>query len=302
MTAVFKRARRAVRRRAYWLYLLSQMRRLWRMRRDAAEARARGGLTLVSRTPAFDRRSDTVFVLGSGASINDLGPAFWDHVADCDSIGFNNWLVHDFVPNFYMRETAFDPVANEVFISLLRQRRDTFGALPFILRRGFTNRRAAIWPEVSARLREHITGPVCLPDVLNIPAETETEMRSFCRVFRRLGLHRDRDLHLDCRASLSQLIYFGLVQGYSDIVLCGIDLNTKIYFWEDPRWTGPRVDLPSNNSNNAQHRTMDPSLGLPIDRIVAVMRDELLSPAGVRLHVARPNSALASFLPVYHLP
>lgn len=302
MNTVLRSAARAVRQQAYWVYLLSQTRRILQMRRNAIAARAQDGLALISLTPAFNRRSDTLFILGSGASINELDPAFWEHVTKYDSIGFNNWLVHDFVPDFYMREFPLEISANQQFSKIFRKKREQYGQLPFLLRPGFTARRAAIWPKALALFQPLVSGPICLPDVVNVPAETEAEMRSFCRLWRKLRLHRNVDIHIDCRASVSQLIYFGLTQGYRDIVLCGIDLNTKTYFWEDPRWTGSRVKLPPNNSTTAQHRTMDPNLGLPIDRIVAAMHDELLKPAGVQLYVARPSSALAAFLPVYPLP
>lgn len=302
MNTALSLARRSVRRRAYWVYVLSQTRRILQMRRNAAQARAQSGLQLISHTPAFDRQSDTLFILGSGASINELDTDFWKYVAKHDSIGFNNWMVHDFVPDFYMREFPLEISENKNFAKIFRENHKKYDHVPFLLRRGFTQRRAAIWPEALALFQSLVAGPLCLPDVVNVPAETEAEMRSFCRLWRKLGLHRNVDVHIDCRASVSQLIYFGLVQGYRNIVLCGIDLNTKAYFWEDDRWTGSRVNLPPNNSATAQHRTMDPKLGLPIDKIMAAMHDELLKPAGVQLYVARPSSALAAFLPVYALP
>lgn len=301
VNTVLKSIRRAVRQRAYWVYLLSETWRMMRMRRNAAAVRERDNLELISRTSAFARQSDTLFILGSGASINELNPTFWKHVAKFDSIGFNNWLIHYFVPNFYMREAPRDLRTEYAFTDMLRKKED-YKVVPFILRRGLTARRLALWSDTLRLLRSVPTGTLCLPDVVNAPAETEDEMRKFCRIWRRLGLQKDINLHIDCRASLSQLLYFGFVQGYSDIVLCGIDLNTAEYFWEDSRWKGGKVDLPSSTPTRGQHKTMDPTFGLPIKSVVAAMHDELLKPAGVRLYVARPSSALADFLPVYDFP
>src|SRR5487761_104302 len=39
------------------------------------------------------RRSDTVYVFGSGASLNDLGMDAWAEIARHDTFGFN-WFVH----------------------------------------------------------------------------------------------------------------------------------------------------------------------------------------------------------------
>src|SRR5689334_18683341 len=39
------------------------------------------------------RRSDTVFVLGSGASLNEIPQHEWEAIAEHDTLGFN-WFVH----------------------------------------------------------------------------------------------------------------------------------------------------------------------------------------------------------------
>ncbi|MFN3144943.1 MAG: hypothetical protein ACE368_06605 [Paracoccaceae bacterium] len=296
-----KAVRRLVRRNAYWLFLLSQFPRLRGMVRSAGEERQASGLLNISETPELIRRSERLFILGSGASINDLPSDFWDVVRSSDSIGFNNWMVHWFVPDFYMRETPLESIHNQQFAKILKKKHETFAPLPYIARRGFTRRRREVWPEGLKVLQDLVTGPICLPNVINVPAETEEEMRKFCRIWRRLGLHKNADLHLDIRASILQLTYFGFVQGYKEIVLCGIDLVSKEYFWEDPRWSGEDFGLPPNKSQNERHRTLDPEFGLPIDRVICALNDELLVPEGVKLYVASPKSALAAFLPIYEL-
>lgn len=49
------------------------------------------------------RTSEKLFILGSGLSINEI--VDWAHIAAHDSVGFNFWLIHDFVPDFYFIET-----------------------------------------------------------------------------------------------------------------------------------------------------------------------------------------------------
>ena len=55
-------------------------------------------------TDDFKKRktSDTLFVLGSGPSINDLTADDWATIGTHNSVGFNWWMVHDFVPSFYL--------------------------------------------------------------------------------------------------------------------------------------------------------------------------------------------------------
>ena len=37
------------------------------------------------------KTSDTIFILGSGPSINLITDDQWDHISSCNSIGFNYW-------------------------------------------------------------------------------------------------------------------------------------------------------------------------------------------------------------------
>lgn len=140
---------------------------------------------------------------------------------------------------------------------------------------------------------------LCMPLHLDVPATSEKQLRVFLRLWRRLGLRRWRDVHLSCRASLSTLIYIGVIHGYRHIVLCGIDLNDSRYFWQDETDEPPEYDLVPVAADGERHKTLDPDLGLPIDLVVRVFQEELLTPLGISLHVASTTSALAAFLPVY---
>ena len=51
-------------------------------------------------------KHDTVFILGSGAIITELSPSQWELIRAHDSIGFNNWTMHPFVPTFYFFEPS----------------------------------------------------------------------------------------------------------------------------------------------------------------------------------------------------
>src|SRR5262249_36622754 len=52
------------------------------------------------------RRSETLFILGSGPSINQISEERWRFIASHDSVGVNMWLYHRFVPTFYVVESA----------------------------------------------------------------------------------------------------------------------------------------------------------------------------------------------------
>ena len=52
-----------------------------------------------------NKSSDRLFILGSGSSINKI--KFWDHIKQHDSIGFNYFLFHSFIPKFYIFESTY---------------------------------------------------------------------------------------------------------------------------------------------------------------------------------------------------
>lgn len=53
------------------------------------------------------KTSDTIFILGSGFSINKVSPEYWDIISGYNSIGFNWFCKHDFEPTFFfIREQA----------------------------------------------------------------------------------------------------------------------------------------------------------------------------------------------------
>ena len=69
------------------------------------------------------KRSDFLFILGSGASINRISPERWKSIAQHDTIGFNFWPFHPFVPGMYFFEAIrTNTYAGKVFSEIARRR------------------------------------------------------------------------------------------------------------------------------------------------------------------------------------
>src|SRR5205085_6794487 len=78
---------------------------LWLPRYELA--RRRGRFPLLGNLDLSQlKTSDTLFILGSGPSINAISPDRWEAIARSDSIGFNFWLYHPFVPKIYFFEST----------------------------------------------------------------------------------------------------------------------------------------------------------------------------------------------------
>ena len=64
-----------------------------------------------------NKNSDTLFILGSGESINSI--KIWDKIRSHDSIGFNYFIFNNFVPSFYILESTYPEYKDEYNAQLL---------------------------------------------------------------------------------------------------------------------------------------------------------------------------------------
>ena len=48
------------------------------------------------------KKSNTLFILGSGDSINDINNKQWEEIKQSDSLGINSWLVHKHMPTYML--------------------------------------------------------------------------------------------------------------------------------------------------------------------------------------------------------
>ena len=75
-----------------------------------------------TRINAKSKKSEIVFILGSGSSVNDLSDNDISHIEKHDTIGFNFWLYHDIVPDYYIFETPRDSIRKEEFYKLFSKK------------------------------------------------------------------------------------------------------------------------------------------------------------------------------------
>lgn len=248
-----------------------------------AARRARGRYRLLSAEALRGaRRSDTVFVFGSGASLLDLGPDDWADIAAHDTFGFN-WFVHQ-------RFVRCD-------FHLVRRIADS-------------DRDASVWrPEIEQYFSLIRSSPEFADTVLLLQHEpaaiaanralalglVELERRVFLwRTRPGDELSRSLDEGL-CHGSTTLLdtVNAAYLMGWRRIVLVGVDLYDRRYFWLPPgeaRW----VDAQRGAVAASPHSQSGTGL---IERM-RNWRIEL-SAAGVDLEVHNPRSLLREALPLY---
>ncbi len=235
------------------------------------------------------RRSDIVFVFGSGSSLRALSGADWAAIAAHDTVGFNYFVRQAFVRvDFHLvgeMATGDDHDARRWKPAVLEYAQlidgnPRYDATVLLLQKGWSahqsNRLLA-----SGQLR---------------PGRPVFGYRRTAR-----GAYRAPTRTLDQplvhgAGTLACCVNFAFAMGWKRIVLAGVDLYDSRYFWLEDDVTRPDVAEFRGRTHRDPHSITDaivPYLGR--------WREELARD-GVALDVLNPRSLLAEVLPVFTLP
>ena len=209
-----------------------------RWRRWAEAARKRAGIPLLDEIDLLQiKSSDTLFVLGSGPSINRISAERWKLIAAHDTVGFNWWLYHSFVPRFYFLEVIekeVSPEAFEAYLTLASRRGVDYAS---------TVKIAMEFHRLGTQTLDHL--PISFRKNLfaahkiEAPARNEEELARALRYLQCRGAFEVTGRFpclLKYAASLTTMLVFALKLGYKRVVLCGIDFKTPDYFFQDRRF------------------------------------------------------------------
>lgn len=272
------------------------------------------------------KKSDTLYVLATGGSINFLPAEAWDDIRASDSLGINFWLFHKHVPTWLSCELSRTPSDAEILMRVLEKRLPDYQDTAFLLKDIHKlDERYPKWNQEFPLCRINHCYTLFSPSVRG---RSESSLRLSLRWSRRLGLFEKKGTLWALpmkRATVFLAMSFGLMAGYKRIVLCGVDLNNTAYFYDDESYqksdgmpATPRLPTTSEKleqryasegvkmnraPNPAIHNTIDPALNsLPMDAIIHAFNEEVLKPKGVELFVALPSSKLHPRIPALYKP
>ncbi|MBI2677658.1 MAG: hypothetical protein HYX28_02640 [Candidatus Koribacter versatilis] len=282
-----------------FLRLFSLHRRLLAMpkeRRVAAQAKLPllDGLDL-----SRHKRSDTLFVLASGSSINQISAARWDAIAQHDSVGFNFWLYHRFVPSLFIFENVWRSYAPETYDRLraaMQERASDYRDVPKIVM-DFDDCELPLVLDLPEQWRAHLFAVM----ELTLPARTAEEVAYGLRYFRARGAFcasSPVQSLFKYGSTLTSIVALGARMQYRRIVLCGVDLSDGRYFYQDS------VRYPRTRDLEFMHRaqlhlTEQPvAWRVPASQVVLEMKRHVLDPAGIELYVENTSSRLYPEVPL----
>ena len=274
---------------------------LWHWLRDVGacrRARRRLGVRLLREVDlAAFKKSEVVFLLGSGASINQISPQRWAAIARYDTIGFNFWPAHPFVPRMYFFE-ALGEASQETYATYrklaARRAQDYVPILKVATE--LSNLAPSFRPAYPEAWRDSLFTAYTLPAA----ARNEQEFSYGIAYLRRKGLFRPSTrIHYLFKqlSSLSSLIALAARLQYQTIVLCGIDLTRAEYFYQNADLY-PEVAHLQMWSPTASHPSMwQTPWRIPMDKVILELKRQVLDPAGIRIFVENRSSGLWPAIP-----
>lgn len=255
--------------------------------------------------PSFDNsQGKTLFILGSGESVEDLSPTSWDFISHHHSIGLNAWPLHPFVPNEYAFE-PFDPASVEyvqLFSRVLHEDRILTSRPTLLLFR----------PQRSIDAERYLLIPERLRKSAKMYGRTVPSTHSKSRLRGEIkllhSLIRKRvmpdSLVVDLGATVIRMVSLGIMRGYTRIVLVGVDLNGGQYFWErNPARLADRgLSSFSPGFVRPIHETMATGTKAFVLTEVLASLQQILAQQGGSLYAGSTSSRLAHDLPVFFWP
>ena len=241
---------------------------------------------------AAARKSDTVFVFGSGASLNEIPSADWERFRAHDIFGFNAFYQQRWIPvDFHLLRVGiygslrWRPYAEEVRGYL--KDNPLFASTIFVLQ-----------GEYLGHFCNQLTGYGYLPAGVRV-------LRYHTARADGPPTRRIADGIRHTTGTLADAVNVAYCLGWKHIVLVGVDLYDSRYFYLPPDTT-PGLDersqlLVASEFNTYRGIRYDQAHSTARHGVVDLMRAwrVQLNADGVELSVHNPRSLLAEVLPVY---
>jgi hypothetical protein len=278
--------------------LLSRLYHHVNLREESArvsKAAAMAGLPLLQTLDLQGlRASDTLFVLGSAWSINDIPDARWKIIGKHDSIGLNFWPAHPFVPRFFHFENvAYDdhPVMYDAFHSLLTHRAAAYANTVKIVTNVEPLERRQMFFELPEDLKKNLYAGFSMPVV----ARNENELRAGIRYMRSIGAFSPRAKtawFFKYGGSVIGTMTLAVLMGYKRIVLCGVDLNRQEYFYQHRELYPEYADWEFVSPKEIHLTTRRLPWLVPAQTAVCLFKELVLDPEKIELFVENSVSTL----------
>lgn len=248
------------------------------------------------------KSSDTLYILGSGASVLKLSGSRWNDVLGADSFGLNLWTIHPHVPTYYTFELPRVPLVRKIMLHNYRNRLEDYSNTAVLLKAEANYDRDLV-RELSEDSRlENVD--LMIPAYHTVGNEPQLVylLKNYENIQSKFRL-AERGIFFRKRASVLFAVMFAYDLGYKNIVFCGVDgYAGSGYFYHDTTGLsiaqGAIVPVASSPSVKAVHKTMSTEHdSLNVDYCLRLMSKHLFDENGVRMWVGSANSMLSEWMP-----
>lgn len=242
------------------------------------------------------KTSDTIFILGSGPSINDIREEQWQYISRHDTVGFNYWFAHNFVPTFYIMQGG----KTKRFQKILLDKKNDYKGVPFIIRGSWLTR-----DTVDVSFLDLIeSDKLYYINEYAIHSECNIEPNKLINYFAALNLLSENKVHANIPklyATVPMIMNLCYMMGYRKIVLCGIDMKDPSHFWDDPAYSVVRekYDLVVSSNSNIMMLNDKKIKKYTVPDAIYAQSDYYKKKNGTQVYIANKNTVLYPRLQVY---
>lgn len=253
------------------------------------------------------KSSNTIFVMGSGYSINSISEKGWKVIEQNDSFGFNTWILHPHIPTYYGLEVPlFEDYFNAI-INRFNEKKDLYRETPlFIQYQHFLKTVYSLEKLQLANEKIYYFAPYTFHTT-----NKKLLQKAISNFLDQKNPNLGNVIHY--AGSLSYVIMMSYIMGYKEIVLMGIDLNDPRYwFMKDgidkqakafAEMHQKYTNITGRSKQGGKHATIDRKFtslygSLPIDEYLKILKKEL-NKRGVKLYIGNEKSKLFPLLPLY---
>jgi hypothetical protein len=204
------------------------------------------------------RKTDTVIFYGTGHSINDITREDWNILKQYDSMSLNWFMYHDFiVPRFYYRGENSGTVFGRKWKKLFNEKRGMYKNTTFLTKKQKHLDLKNVGVKQAYVLNFHNTFSKTMMKRLGPEKAYKKCLKGFKII--------PNKLYFFGRSTVCPLLVLLYQMGYKEIILYGIDLNDRRYFWSDRKksevhWRWNRERMPKASIAERPHPNLDSTM------------------------------------------
>lgn len=274
---------------------------------SASERLGIPSLNLFSSDVFRDENREVLFILGSGSSIESMPSESFRHINQHSSIGLNYWFLHDFVPSAFSFDAGKPSTTSPASRTRKHDQLEGYLGRPEILKKSPTLlylRPQGMTREEMVPVPKDFSGMNYIYGRANLlttePGRLDSDLSQIIKRIRRGRI--PPSVLPDNGASVVRMIFLGLIQGFRNIVLAGVDLDDRPHFYLSERYRekyGAILELFPRSGGQVHGTATSTGRSFSGVQFLSAMHRGLEKNTETRLWIGSPESRLSPEIPLY---